>query len=124
MGVAERLTIDTNVARDFLEPLHKGHRRTLALFELARTGDVQIAAAASGYIFDLSADPAGELAVRIRAMLEAENITETTQLSYPGVMYSGKGAYPGVGVEGFRASWDGLLADMRAEGRVKRVPQI
>jgi hypothetical protein len=73
-----------------------------------------LAVATSGYIFDFIDHPEGDTAVKVRAMIEGDNMVETPQLAYPGVMYPGKGAYPGAGVEGFGAAWNEVLATWKS----------
>jgi hypothetical protein len=111
----QRLTVDIMVFRDYLER-RKGYPDAAALLEFHRRGEVELGAASSGYLIDATklgptGDRAsGKLWQDLHALFEAEGITETVQLAYPGVMVPGPGAIPGAAVEGFGVAWDAALA--------------
>lgn len=52
----KRLTIDTTVARDFLDPERARHEPAHELFALARSGDVDVAVAPQGHRLDADGD--------------------------------------------------------------------
>jgi hypothetical protein len=110
VSLPERLTIDVTVARDYLDEGRARHDRACELFALGRSGAVELAAATSGYIFDV----AGDLEGQIREMLEDEGVNTTAQLAYPDVMFPAPNAFPGAGVEGLGEAWDAILANWRA----------
>lgn len=120
MSSCERLTIDVMVARDYLDAERDGHARSRALFGLARSGEVELALATSGYVIDVLRHE-GELAEQVRALLESESVVSTAQLSYPGVMYPD--AYPGAFVEGLREAWDAVLERWDAHTHEGRPPE-
>lgn len=101
----QRLTIDLTVARDYLN----GRPEARELFARARHGEVELAAASSGYVVELW----GDLEKQIGEMLDAEGVSGTAQLAYPNVMYPGKNAFPGAYVAGLRQAWDAILADWK-----------
>lgn len=110
----ERVTIDVTVTRDFIDHREARHADAQSLFQLARDGVIEIAAASSGFVFDVY----GDLADQIRAAFASERVSDTAQLAYPGVMIPGDNAFPGAYVEGFGKAWQAVIADWRThEGR-------
>jgi hypothetical protein len=120
----KRLTVDVMVFRDYLEPTRVGHANARRLLELHRAGEVELAAAASGYFIDTTTEEpsgkriSGDLGSDLRALFEEEGISETMQLAYPGVMVPGPNAFPGAAVEGLFEAWSAVLDSWRTdEGR-------
>lgn len=99
---SERLTIDVNIARDFLESTRSGHADAVVLFRLARDGLVELAFAPQGYALDVI----GELSDRLRAILEIENTREAPQIAYASeVTFPSEDLFPGAYVQGFSEAW-------------------
>jgi hypothetical protein len=113
MGRAERLTLDSTVVIDLLQDDQPRHALAVLLVELARLGEVELAVATSGQIFDNIENAAAR-----SQQLEGEGIMSTVQLAYPGVMFPGANLFPGAGVPGFRAAWNTILGTWKThEGR-------
>jgi hypothetical protein len=109
----ERLTIDSTVVIDLVDERQEQHQLAQRLVVLARTGEVELAVASSGHIFDAKDHAAERL-----SELARQGVLETVQLAYPGVMIPGANAIPGAGVPGFRAAWDAVAATWKThEGR-------
>jgi hypothetical protein len=114
MASGERLTIDVTVARDYLDARRAGHSDAVALFELARSGEVELATAPQGYRLDVR----GDLAEQLQAAFENEGVRQAPQLSYPSaVTYPGKDLFPGRYVEGFGEAWSVVVEDWRSHER-------
>jgi hypothetical protein len=108
----EYLTIDVTVARDYLDPDAERHSLACALFDLARRGDVELASATSGYLYDVE----GDLEKQIGEMFDEEGVVETGQLSYPGERtLPGQTLFPGAYVKGLDAAWDAVVADWKPD---------
>jgi hypothetical protein len=106
----ERITIDVTVARDFVDPRRPRHGHVVALFELARRGEVELWTAPQGYRLDVR----GDLAMQLGDMLTDENVAEAPQLSYPSeVTFPGKSLFPGNYVKGLSAAWDDVATTWR-----------
>jgi hypothetical protein len=111
VSAPERLTIDVTVARDYLDSEREGHRQAVTLFELARKGEVELAAAPQGYRLDVE----GDLAERLRATFREEGVAEARQLAYPSrVTYPGPNLFPGAYVPGFGEAWTEVVATWRS----------
>jgi hypothetical protein len=110
----DRLTIDVTVARDFLEPDRDGYDDAVALFDLARQGEVELSTAPQGYRLDVE----GELADRLREVFATEGVREANQLAYP----SSVTFLPfilGHTARGFPEVWDRVAATWRShEGKL------
>jgi hypothetical protein len=112
----ERLTVDVMVFRDYLDE-RKDYAHALKLIQLHRAGEVELAAAFSGYLIDTTKLP-GDLWQRMRTLFAEERIADTAQLAYPGVMVPGENLFPGAGVDGLADAWNAVLDDWRThEGR-------
>jgi hypothetical protein len=72
MPARERLTIDATVARDYLDPARARHAGAVDLFELARTGAIELSAAPQGYRIDVK----GDLAQQLESMFAKEGVAE------------------------------------------------
>jgi hypothetical protein len=106
----ERLTIDVTVARDFLDPERDGHAAALALFELARGGEVELITAPQGYGLDVE----GELARQLQELFAREEVGQALQVArVSAVTYPGADLIAGHYVEGFVEAWDGIVATWR-----------
>jgi hypothetical protein len=118
----ERLTIDVNVVRDFLDPRRDGHSAAVELFDLARRGEVELATAPQGYRLDV----AGDLAEQLREALEREDVRPTRQVArLSEVTFPGSGLYPGHYAEGFPEACDRIVATWRShEGRPPEGPDF
>lgn len=101
--------------RDYLEPTRSRHADARALFDLAAEGLVELAAAPSGYLFEVGQD---DLAVQIREMLTTQGVKNAGQLAYPGRMFPGA-TYPGAGVPELAEAWNAIASDWRTnEGKL------
>jgi hypothetical protein len=103
----QRLTIDSTVAIDRRDDSQERHKWARALVALAKRGEVELAAASSGYLVDFSPENP------VWQMLDHEGVSGTAQLAYPGVIYPGENAFPGAYVAGLRQAWDAILADWK-----------
>jgi hypothetical protein len=74
----ERLTIDVTVVRDYQEPTSERHPHAVALFDLARRGEVELLTAPQGYRLDVQ----GDLAEQLRETFAGEGVGEAPQLAY------------------------------------------
>ena len=125
----ERLTVDVMVFRDYIYE-RPGYDDARRLLELHRSGNVELAAAASGYFIDSTkrdepsgARIAGELWAKLRALFDEYGIRDTAQLAYPGVMVPGENLFPGAAVEGLPEAWNTVLDDWRShEGKKPKEP--
>lgn len=114
MTARERLTIDTTVARDYLNPERARHPYALELFDLFRAGEVELVTAPQGYRLDAD----GDLAEQVRAILAAENVGEANQLAYPSeVTYPGENLFPGAYEPGFADAWNSVVETRPASNR-------
>jgi hypothetical protein len=105
--VPEHLTIDVTVARDYLDPERDGHPYAVALFRLARRGEVELSTAPQGYRLDVDHD----LAEQLRELFEREEVRETRQVARASpVTYPGPDLFPGHYHEGFSEAWDRIAA--------------
>jgi hypothetical protein len=110
----ERLTIDLNVAWDYLDLARPGGAAALVLFELARRGEVELVLAPQGHRLDAD----GDLAAELEHLVGSGEVGEAQQLSYPSaVTYPGEDFYPGHVVDGFAAAWSQVVADWRSHER-------
>jgi hypothetical protein len=118
--MTERLTIDVNVARDYLEPDRDGHREAVVLFDLAQRGEVELATAPQGYRLDVE----GDLAAQLRVAFEREEVGETRQVARVSeVTFPGDDLLPGHYVEGFVEAWNSIVETWRShEGRPPEAP--
>ena len=98
------------VVIDVAEQQPPRYEQGLELFARARRGEVELAIASSGQLFDNPYGAAQEL-------IESGIVTETVQLAYPGVMVPGSNAVPGASVEGFGEAWKAIAADWNGPGR-------
>jgi hypothetical protein len=102
MDSPDRLTIDVTVARDYLDSRRSRHADALALFELARSGELELAAAPQGYRLDVE----GDLAEKLRGVFEREEVRPTRQVARVSeVTYPGSDLIVGHYVEGFVEAW-------------------
>jgi hypothetical protein len=100
---SERLTIDTTVARDCIEPWQQGHDDAMKLLALHRRRKVRLAIAPQGHRDDVPRDPLRQALV---AWIAREGIEELPQLAWPsGVTYPGDDLEPGNTVDGFDEAW-------------------
>jgi hypothetical protein len=105
------------VFRDCLDR-RKDYADALKLLELHRSGEVELAAASSGYLIDTTKLP-GELWERMRTLFAEEGISDTAQLAYPGVLVPGPNLFPGAAVEGLAEAWYEVLANWRSHEGAK-----
>lgn len=112
----QRLTIDVNVARDFLDAARPGHGDAVELFRLARERVVDLAAAPQGYAIDVH----GALSEQLNTLFEDEKVVWTPQLAYASELtYPSDDLYPGAYVEDLAGSWAEVVTTWRShEGKV------
>jgi hypothetical protein len=104
MAKSERLTIDANVALDYLRPKRAGHDHAVALFELARRGEVELATAPQGYRLDARQ---GDLARQLQAAFASEGVGQARQVARVSeVTFPGEDLFPGHYDERFAEAWD------------------
>jgi len=115
MSAPQRLTIDTTVARDFLDPKRERHELAKQLFVLAQAGEVELAVAPQGHRLDVEEN----LAEQLRATFAGEGVEETRQLArVSGATYPSANLFPGQYVHDFDEAWDGVAATWRShEGK-------
>jgi hypothetical protein len=115
MERVQRLTIDTTVARDLLDPKEPRHALAHELIALARSGQVDVAVAPQGHRLDAD----GDLGEQLRQLFLDEGISETPQLAYPSeVTFPSESLHLGHVVHGFREAWDNIISDWRShEGK-------
>lgn len=114
----ERLTIDVTVARDFVDDRRDRHANAVALFELARRGEVELITAPQGYRLDVE----GELAEQLQELFEREDVLQARQVARVSeVTYPGADLIPGHHVEGFAEACELIAKDCpRAPGAADR----
>lgn len=118
--MAELLTIDLNVARDFLDPRRNGHRAAVELFALNGEA-VELAIGPQGRRVDA---PEGRLVKELDAMREEESVRELRQLAYLSeATLPSEDLYPGQYVEGFREAWGQIIETWKtSDGRAPEHP--
>lgn len=100
------LTIDMNVARDFLDERRLGHQAAVELFAL-NGSEVELAIGPQGQLLDA---PEGKLQKELRAMFQQEGVKELRQLAYLSeATFPSKDLYPGQYVDGFQDSWRRII---------------
>jgi hypothetical protein len=103
MDPPDRLTIDVTVVRDYLDRRRDRHADALALFELARSGKVELATAPQGYRLDVE----GDLAEQLRGAFEREEVRPTRQVARVSeATYPGPDLIVGHYVAGFVEAWE------------------
>jgi hypothetical protein len=108
MTSREPLTIDSTVTYDMHFKTALRHEFALELFELFRSGEVELSSAPLGHRLD--SDDSPHLAVELRTLLETEGVPELGQLSYPTTAtYPGEDFFPGQYVHGFCEAWEAEL---------------
>ncbi len=115
----ERLTIDVNIARDYLEPRRRGHADAVVLFCLARNGVVELATAPQGYRLDVH----GALEAQLKTLLQGEGVTQAPQVArVSDVTYPSENLYPGPYLPRLDLAWTSIIAKWRSHER--KPPQI
>jgi hypothetical protein len=98
-------------ARDFVDSRRPMHGLAVALFELHRAGNIELAMAPQGTRLDVS----GDLAGRITHTLAADNGAMLPQLAYlSSVTYPSSNLFPGFVVKGFGEAWQAVLDAWRS----------
>lgn len=111
VAVPERLTIDATVARDYLDPERDRNALAVELFDLARRGEVELAAAPQGFRLDVSG---GDLAEQVRDAFEREQVGQARQVARVSeVTLVGPDLIVGNYVEGFGEACEEIAADWR-----------
>jgi len=115
----EQLTIDVNIARDYLDQKRRDHNYALKLFKLARIGVVELATAPQGYRFDVN----GVLAAQLTELFQNEGVLELPQVSrLSDVTYPSETLYPGRYSSHLPEAWDAIIADWRShEGKSPKI---
>src|SRR5215218_1738905 len=115
----ELLTIDLNIARDFLEPKRAHHQEAVALFEL-NGSSVELAMGPQGTLVDAD----GELRQEIVQLLSDQNVGELEQLAYLSeATFPSSSLYPGQLVDGFKDDWMAILKSWKTDkGRPPEYP--
>lgn len=102
----ERLTVDTNVARDYLEVHRREHETAVVLFNLASAGHVEIALAPQAFRLDH--------AERFHRQFRPGQIVELRQLPYVSeATFPSDDLFPS-GDTTFADAWDDLLLTWRS----------
>lgn len=118
-NTVELLTIDFNIAWDYLRPSREHHDDAVSLFELNGEA-VELAMAPQGRRLD--ADES--LQREVEQLCENKNITELRQLAYLSeATFPSTDLLPGQVVPAFQKDWDAALAAWRThEGPMPRYP--
>ena len=120
MHEPERLTIDVNIARDYLCAARLGHSHALELFQLAHDGLVELAGAPQGYRLDVR----GDLSEQLRMMFEKEGVTEAPQVARVSeATYPSETLFPGAHDDRLVEAWDKVVATWRSHERTAPQPQ-
>jgi hypothetical protein len=102
----DRLTIDMNVARDFLDSRRSGHQAATELFAL-NGRDVELAIGPQGQLLDA---PGGQLRGELDEMCRRENVLELHQLArLSDATFPSDELFPGQVVEGFEEAWAKII---------------
>lgn len=120
-GRRRLLTIDLNIARDYLDPRRRHHEDAVALFAL--NGDsIELAIGPHGLLLDIERKSA--LAQELAELIRRKNIRVLRQLAYlTDVTFPSRDLYPGTVVPGFRKDWATVLRDWRTnEGAPPKPP--
>ena len=105
----ELLTLDLNIARDFLDHGRAHHAEAVSLFELNGTA-VELAMGPQGTLLDANGQLRGEVAQLCRD----ENIGELRQLAYLSeATFLSDDLYLGQLVEGFQDDWAAAIANWK-----------
>jgi hypothetical protein len=103
----DRLTIDLNVARDFLDSRRIGHQAAVELFAL-NGGEVELAIGPQGQLLDA---PEGELRRELDELCRLENVLELSQLArLSDATFPSEELFPGQVVAGFEEAWAAIAA--------------
>jgi hypothetical protein len=106
----ETLTIDMTTARDFADSRRPRHGLAVALLELHRAGDIELAMAPQGTRLDIS----GELARLITRALAEQHVAMLPQLAYLSpATFPSSTLFPGFVVKGFGDAWQAVLDSWR-----------
>jgi hypothetical protein len=110
-----KLTLDLTVVRDFLDPSRARHGLAKQIFELAKSGTVELAIASQGHRLDVNR---GDLVGHLQGLFR-ESVEETRQLAYPSeVTFPSRNLFPGQYVDGFDQAWNEVIASWRThEGK-------
>jgi hypothetical protein len=116
----DRLTIDMNVARDFLDPSRRGHQAAMELFAL-NGGDVELAIGPQGQLLDA---PEGELRRELDEMCRGENVLQLHQLArLSDATFPSDELFPGQVVEGFEEAWTKIIETWKtSDGKAPEHP--
>jgi Fe-S oxidoreductase len=120
MGRLVRLTIDINVARDFMDSRRPNHDEARALFALNRS-EVELAIGPQGRLLDA---PNGQLAGDLAKLCNREGLVSLRQLAYlSDQTYPSDDLYPGQYVDGFKEAWTQVVETWKShEGKPPRHP--
>jgi hypothetical protein len=110
----ERITIDTTVARDVMDPGRSGHPHALELLAMAQGGEVELMIAPQWRRLDVIH---GDLLDQLQKLIddhvrEARQIARLSEATYPS-----ESLYPDAVVHGFDEAWDEVAATWEATAR-------
>jgi hypothetical protein len=108
----ERITVDTTVARDVMDPRRSGHRYALELLAMAERGEVELMIAPQGRRLDVTH---GDLLDQLQPLIdehlpEARQVARLSEATYPS-----ETLFPGAIVHGFDEAWDQVAASWEAK---------
>lgn len=114
LGEPEQLTIDINIARDYLDSRRRGHVDAVVLFDLARSGFVELATAPQGYRLDVQ----GTLSTQLRSLLNSEGVLWLPQVARVSkATYPSKNLYPGAYISYLPEAWNSITAKWQSHER-------
>src|SRR5882757_958464 len=110
-----RLTLDLTVVGEFLDPGRDRYGLAKEIFELVKSGTVELAVASQGHGLDINR---GDLVAQLQDLLQ-DSLGETRQLAHVSeVTYPSENLFPGQYVDRLSQAWDEVIATWRThEGR-------
>jgi hypothetical protein len=116
----DRLTIDLNVARDFLDPRRSGHQAAVELFAL-NGKEVELAIGPQGRLLDA---PDGGLRRELDEMFRREKVVQLHQLArLSEATFPSEELFPGQVVSGFEEAWAKVIDTWKtSDGRAPAHP--